>query len=95
MVYIDMGPEESCFVQFCDGSQQWAASACLIDAPHGHPKPVELLIFAPSGGWFLLWGEDGGSDWEGLPTWTFNQVRRHGPLSTHNLTAPLLAHLSI
>ena len=50
MDYVAVGPKGLCFVQFCDGSQQGAASASPTDAPHGHPKPVEHLTFAPNGG---------------------------------------------
>ena len=58
--YVTLGLGGYYFVQFCDGSKQWAGpdslSAALRD---GWLAFVELLVFAPNNGWYLLWEDLG------------------------------------
>lgn len=66
--YVALGPGDDYFVQFEDGDWQFSASAPddLVEAVQEHSgSKVELLAFAPGGGWFVKWA-DGGCSWDGL-----------------------------
>ena len=56
-------------LQFTDGGWEHAGPSSMCEALHeasNQGVSVQLLAFAPDGGWYVLW-EDGTSSWEGLP----------------------------
>jgi hypothetical protein len=61
--------------QFADGSCQWSAYYHsvweILQSREG--TPVELLAFAPGGGYYIMW-EDGESCWLGLPRGLHNKL---------------------
>jgi hypothetical protein len=61
-------------MQFADGSSQWSASEALSKELQSRSDcDVELLAFAPGGGYYIMW-EDGESCWLGLPRGLHNQL---------------------
>lgn len=71
--FVAIGPNEVCFVQFCDGSTKWDGPDSMSEAIHATNMRVELLSFAPCGGWYIMW-EDGSYAWDNLPLGLHNQL---------------------
>lgn len=62
-------------LQFADGTLQWFGNDPLSAALHAreYESSVELLAFAPGGGYYILW-EDGCDEWNGVPVDLHNQL---------------------
>lgn len=72
--YVAMGPDESYFVQFTDGVQEWRGlpsdlSQSLYDASGS----VTTMALGRNGEWYCKW-EDGSYEWKGLPISLHNKL---------------------
>ena len=76
-------------LQFTDGDWRLNGPDSLCEALHQDPDTsVQLLAFAPDGGWYVLW-EDGTQAWEGLP------MRFHNILNGRQKSLPGVEQLAV